>query len=80
MRTKECWPLPGHNGDPNYGKRHRVRHRHVGDIRFAIVMVFAFALACGLAFRSDAEPDTPSLSAHFQTHATQVHPASAAHG
>ncbi|ULU23838.1 hypothetical protein DYST_00736 [Dyella terrae] len=81
MQTKECWRSPGrHTSGANYATLHRSRHRHVGDIRFAIVMVFAFALACGLAFRSDAEPGTSSFSAHVHGHTLGHHQASAAHG
>lgn len=79
MQTKECWSTPGHQATgTNHAKRHRARHRHVGDIRFAIAMVFVFALACGLAFRSDAAPERPPLSAH--AHTGGLHPTPAAQG
>lgn len=39
---------------------HRSRHRHVGSLRFAALMVSIFFTALLLTFRSDATPTPPS--------------------
>lgn len=54
---RECWRHPGEKtAKESYMRRHRARHRHVGDVRFALFVVFMLGLAYGIASRSEAAP------------------------